>query len=106
MLSSVDARGFGDWCPWHLNQIFAEVKMNDKLLGDSIEALIRLRSELHDSVEDSVLEVLDKAISDLEIIRQGSDKVSANDVLHILGQVLEKLPMVVELIRLLVECLQ
>ena len=75
--------------------------MNAKLLRSSIDTLKSVRLELHGNVEDSVLEVLDKAISDLEIIQQGSKEISAREVLYILGQVLEKLPTLVELIHIL-----
>jgi len=75
--------------------------VNAKLLRSSIDTLKSVRLELHGNVEDSVLEVLDKAISDLEIIQQGSKEISAREVLYILGQVLEKLPTLVELIHIL-----
>ena len=75
--------------------------MNTELLGSSIDTLKSIRSELHSNLEDSVLEMLDEAISDLEYIQQSSDQISTHDVLYILGQVLEKLPMIVELIYIL-----
>lgn len=75
--------------------------MNAELLKNSIEALVKLRSELHGSVEDSVTETLDKVISDLKAIQQHPDKVSASDVLNVLGQVLGTLPAIVELIHML-----
>ena len=77
--------------------------MNAKLLSSSIETLKSLRLELRNGIENNVLEMLDEAIFDLEQIQQGSDKISASKVLHILGQVLEKLPMIVELIHILSE---
>lgn len=75
--------------------------MEANLLKNSIDTLKSIRSELHSNVESSVLEMLDEAISDLEYIQQNSEQISAHDVLHILGQVLEKLPMIVELIHIL-----
>jgi hypothetical protein len=75
--------------------------MNAELLRNSVEALIALRAELHGSVEDSVLESLDEVISDLEDIQQHPDKISASDMLRVLGQILEALPAVVELIQIL-----
>jgi hypothetical protein len=75
--------------------------MNTQLLGSSIEALLQLRAELHGSVEDSVMETLDKVISDLEAIQQHSDKISAIDVLNIIGEALQALPAIAELIRIL-----
>lgn len=75
--------------------------MKERLLRNSIDALESIRLELHGNVEDSVLDMLDKAISDLEEIQQGSKEISARDVLNILGQVLEKLPVLIELIRIL-----
>lgn len=74
--------------------------MNAKLLESTIEALKSVRSELQNNVENSVLETLDKAISDLEIIQQNSEKFSAQDLLNILSSVLDKLPVIVELIHI------
>ena len=66
------------------------------IFGQSLKSV---RLELHGNVENSVLEMLDKAIFNLENLQQGSNKVSARDVLYVLGQVLEKLPIIVELIH-------
>ena len=74
--------------------------MNAQLLRDSTDTLKSIRQELHNNIENSVLEMLDEAISDLEYIQQSSDEISAYDVLNILGQVLDKLPMIVELIHI------
>jgi len=73
--------------------------MQTKLLKSSIDTLKSVRAELHGNVENSVLEMLDNAIFDLENLQQDSDKISARDVLFVLGQVLEKLPIIVELIH-------
>ena len=75
--------------------------MDERLLGEAIEALIMLRMELHGSVDDSVLQTLDKVISDLEASRNEPNKVSAQDALRLLGTVLDKLPAIVEIIRIL-----
>lgn len=75
--------------------------MNEKLLGESIDALIMLRLELHGSVDDSVLETLDKVISDLEATRNEPSKISAQDTLRLLGTILDKLPVIVEIIHVL-----
>lgn len=75
--------------------------MNTELLESSIQTLKSLKSELQNNVENSVLEMLDKAISDLEAIQQNSEKFSAHDLLNILSRVLDKLPVIVELIRIL-----
>jgi hypothetical protein len=75
--------------------------MNDKLLGESIEALIMLRLELHGSVDDSVLQTLDKVISDLEAAKNEPDKISMQEILRLLGTVLDKLPAIVEIIHIL-----
>jgi hypothetical protein len=75
--------------------------MDERLLGEAIEALIMLRMELHGSVDDSVLQTLDKVISDLEASRNEPSKVSAQDALRLLGTVLDKLPAIVEIIRIL-----
>lgn len=75
--------------------------MNEVLLESSIQTLKSVKSELQNNVENSVLETLDKAISDLETIQQNSEKFSAHDLLNILSRVLDKLPVIVELIRIL-----
>lgn len=75
--------------------------MNGKLLGETIEALIMLRLELHGSVDDSVLETLDKVISDLEAARNEPGKLSKQELLRLLGTVLDKLPAIVEIIHIL-----
>jgi hypothetical protein len=68
-----------------------EAKMKAELLKSSIDMLKSVRFELHGNVENSVLEMLDKAISDLESFQQAPEEISADEVLHFLGQVLEKL---------------
>jgi hypothetical protein len=75
--------------------------MDDQLLSKSIEALIMLRLELHGSVDDSVIETLDKVITDLDAARNEPSKISAQDVLHLLGTILEQLPAIVEIIHML-----
>ena len=76
--------------------------MNAKLLQDSVEVLKDLRSELHGKAEDDVLETLDKVITDLEkVLEENPSKISTDDVLKIIGSVIEKLPAIVELIRYL-----
>lgn len=75
--------------------------MKAELLRSSIDTLKSVRLELHGNVENSALEMLDKAIYDLENLQQDSDKISTRDVLYVLGQVLEKLPVIVELIHIL-----
>ena len=74
--------------------------MNADLLRSSIDTLKSVRLELHGNVESSTLEMLDKAIFDLENLQQDSDHISTRDVLNVLGQVLEKLPMIVKLIQI------
>jgi hypothetical protein len=75
--------------------------MNAELLRSSIDTLKSVRVELHGNVENSALEMLDEAIVDLESFQQDSSKVSTRDVLYVLGQVLEKLPVIIELIHIL-----
>jgi len=74
--------------------------MNADLLRSSIDTLKSVRLELHGNIESSTLEMLDKAIFDLENLQQDSDHISTRDVLNVLGQVLEKLPMIVKLIQI------
>ena len=80
--------------------------MKVELLRSSIDMLKSIRLELHGNTENSVLEMLDKAISDLEAFQQAPEEISAQDVLCTLGQVLEKLPALVELIRILSDVLK
>ena len=75
--------------------------MKAELLRSSIDTLKSVRLELYGNVENSVVEMLDKAIFDLESFQQDSSKVSTRDVLYVLGQVLEKLPVIIELIHIL-----
>lgn len=75
--------------------------MNTELLESSIETLKSVKLELQNNVENSVLETLEKAISDLEKIQLNSEKFSAHDLLNILSRVMDKLPVIVELIRIL-----
>jgi hypothetical protein len=75
--------------------------MKAELLRSSIDTLKSVRLELYGNVENSVVEMLDKAIVDLESFQQDSSKVSTRDVLSVLGQVLEKLPVIIELIHIL-----
>jgi hypothetical protein len=75
--------------------------MHAELLRSSIDTLKSVRLELHGNLENSALEMLDKAIVDLESFQQDSSKVSTRDVLYVLGQVLEKLPVIIELIHIL-----
>lgn len=75
--------------------------MRSELLRDSIDTLKSVRLELHGNAESSVLEMLDKAIYDLEKLQQNPDKISTQDVLKVLGRVLEKLPAVIGIIQIL-----
>ncbi len=74
--------------------------MNEKLLGTSVATLTMLRTELHGSVQDCVLETLDEVIKNLEVFQQKPDEISAHDVLLIMGAVLEAVPAIVEIIHL------
>ena len=73
--------------------------MHKQLLSGSIDTLKSVRLELDGNVENSVLEMLDNAIFDLETLQQDSNKISAREVLYVLGQVLDKLPVIVEFIH-------
>ena len=54
------------------------------------------------SVNDSVMEVLDEVIADLqEALKDDPQKINAHDVLELMGKVLEKLPAIVEAIKIL-----
>jgi hypothetical protein len=78
------------------------IAMNVKLLRNSVDELNGLRAELHGSVNDSVMEVLDEVIADLqEDLKDDPQKINARDVLELMGKVLEKLPAIVEAIKIL-----
>ena len=74
--------------------------MNENLLRSSVATLTMLRSELHGSVADSVLETLDEVIKDLEALQQKPNEISAHDVLYIMGAVLDIVPAIVEIVHL------
>ena len=76
--------------------------MNERLLENSLEAFYGLREELQGKAEDSVMEMLDEAINDLELARQqNNNKINAIDVLKKLGSVVETISNIVTLIKLL-----
>ena len=75
--------------------------MDAKLLRSSIDMLKSIQSELHSSVEKSVIETLDKVIADLEASQQSPGKINAHDLLIVLASVLDKLPAIVEIIHIM-----
>jgi hypothetical protein len=75
------------------------INMDDRLLNDSLEALYRLREELHGKADDSVIEQLEEIINDLEKARhEGSNKINATDVLKKLGSAIELISAIANII--------
>ena len=74
--------------------------MNKRLLRDTLEVLYSLRAVVHDTVEDRVIDELDKAIKQLEDAQD--DPLTSIDpmfVLMLLGRLLENLPQIVDAIK-------
>jgi len=55
--------------------------MKADLLRSSIDTLKSVRLELHGNVESSTLEMLDKAIFDLENLQQDSDHIRVHKLI-------------------------
>lgn len=76
--------------------------MNERLLRDSVEALIELRAELRSIAKDSVIETLDEVIKDLRSAQsKDSNDFRPIDGLKILGNAFELIPAIADLIKLL-----
>lgn len=76
--------------------------MNDESLEKVLESLVAIKASMHDVAETCVSEKLDEAI---ELVQQHIDSGSyssgaAEEVLVVIGRVLEKLPSVVALLKL------
>jgi hypothetical protein len=93
---------------WRPNPIKGGRSMDQLLLSDSLEVLNVLRAELHDSVEDSVIDQLDEVIANLEAAQ--SDKtdtvVRALEILVILGTLIEKVPDIASTIQYLLQMIE
>ena len=74
--------------------------MNKRLLRDTLEVLYGLRAEVQDTVDERVIDELDKAIKQLEDA-QNDPLISIDpmDVLMLLGKLLENLPQIVDAIK-------
>ena len=76
--------------------------MNEQLLKDSVEVLKDLRTELHGKAEDCVLVALNKVIADLEqALLENPAKMTPKDILVLVGSILEKLPAIVEAVKII-----
>jgi len=74
--------------------------MNQKnLLRISILVLIELRDNPHNNLEISVLQKIEYAISCLEKYEKEKKEVNINEILDILGFVLQNLPTIVEIAK-------
>ena len=80
---------------------------NQKLLRHSVELLREIRSELSDTVEDSVLVELDQIIVNLEMAQKDdSQEFNATDILFLLGSILDYLPLVIQITEKLRQLVQ
>ena len=80
-----------------------------RLLKDSAEFLKSIRVELHGSVDDSVLEQLDKVIRDLEAAQKKQDLGQVIDIATLLvsfGTLLTKIPELAQVIGALAEMIK
>lgn len=76
-------------------------KQNDVIL-DALDVLYDIRAEVHGDVEDSVINQIDDAINDLETkLYEDIDNFNALDVLTMLGKVIEMIPAIQALLKLL-----
>ena len=76
--------------------------MNDESLEKVLESLVAIKASMHDVAETCVVEKLDEAIKLVErCIEDGScDSGTADEVLIVVGRVLEKLPSIAALLKL------
>ena len=76
-------------------------KQNDVIL-DVLDVLYDIRAEVHGDVGDSVINRIDDAINDLETkLYEDIDNFNALDVLTMLGKVIEVIPAIQALFKLL-----
>lgn len=80
-----------------------------KLLKNSVELLKSIRQELHGSVDDSVIEELDKVIQDLETAQKRRNMGQAIDIAKLFvsfGTLLVKFPELAQAIEALIEIIK
>ena len=76
--------------------------MNGQLLEECLAQLRAVRAELYEDVESGVIEVLDEVIQKLEAAQQENPcRYSAQDILLMVGRVIELLPAIASLLELL-----
>ena len=79
--------------------------MNMQPFKSVIESLVEIRSHLDNSVDACVIASLDEAINELSIIIDGNSEETTSELssraLKVLGLVLNKLPQIEALIRML-----
>ena len=80
--------------------------MEQLLLRDSIKILKKLRLKFHDNLEPKESELLDEVITKLVIAQQTNRNIDAEKILEVLGKIIEKIPAIVELIRVLLRSSQ
>lgn len=78
--------------------------MDLKLLKNSIDILHGIRSKLQRVADSSVIDQLDRVISDLEADHaRGKPRITSKKMLTILGKFLKYLPIILELVEKLVK---
>lgn len=78
--------------------------MDLKLLKNSIDILHGIRSELQRVADSSVIDQLDRVISDLEADHaRGKSRITSKKMLAILGKFLKYLPIILELVEKLLK---
>lgn len=78
--------------------------MKDDLVDEAISVLSEVREKLHNNVENSVIEELDEVIDTLRMANEhDNDSLSSDEVLILLGRLLNKLPQVVQLLNYLLD---
>jgi hypothetical protein len=73
---------------------------NRKLLKDSIECLKNIRDELHDDIDSSTRNKLEKAIQNIESCTEG---MTSNQLLIELGKALSYVPAIERIVKALSE---
>jgi len=75
--------------------------MEQELRVEVLATLLQIRQELQGNAEDSVICQLDQAIQDLETAERGTSAAIIEDLVVLLGKILENLPAIVGLLEVL-----
>ena len=72
--------------------------MNAELLKETRQVLVELRVVIHDDVDTGVINLIDTAIADLDTcINQDTNRLTAMEILSMLGRIVELLPVITQL---------